>query len=149
MAQPILVGTDGSPAAQGALSWAAQNADDSTVMAAHVLTYSAEFSKDLSPTGLTTWRQRLQDRLEQEWVQPLKTAGATYRSVLVEDDSVAAGLLRLAADNEVSLIVLGAHGHDNLSDRLLGSVTYKVSHRAERPVVIVPADWVAGERQTR
>ena len=140
----ILVGVDGSPAGQQALKWAARYArnNDVTVLAAHVLTYSSEFRRDLPPTGLTTWRTKVRERLEQEWVQPARDAGVPFRTVLVEANSVDGGLLNLAVEHDAALVVLGAHGQGNLKDRLLGGVTYKVSHRADRPIVIVPADWV-------
>ena len=59
--------------------------------------------------------------------------------MLVEADSVDAGLVQLAADHDPALIVLGARSHGDLKDRMFGGVTYKVSHRASRPVVIVPS----------
>jgi nucleotide-binding universal stress UspA family protein len=116
MAETILVGVDGSPAAQRALAWAARHAVDNhlTVVAVHVLTYSTEFRHDLPPTGLTTWRKTLRDQLEHTWVQPLGEAGVAYRSALVEDDTVDAGLRRAATENDVTLIVLGTHGHTYL-----------------------------------
>jgi nucleotide-binding universal stress UspA family protein len=139
----ILVGVDGSPAAQRALAWAAQYAADThqSVLATHVLTYSAEFFRDLPPTGLTAWRTNVRERLEQDWVQPLSDKGVPFRAVVLEADSVDGGLLQAAAENNTTMVVLGAHGHADLKDRLLGGVTYKVSHHADRPVVIVPADW--------
>jgi nucleotide-binding universal stress UspA family protein len=79
--------------------------------------------------------------LEHEWVQPARDAGVPFRTVLVEADSVDGGLLDLAVEHDATLVVLGAHGQGDLKDRLLGGVTYKLSHRADRPVVIVPADW--------
>lgn len=144
VASSILVGVDGSPASQRAAAWAAQYArsNEVTVLATHVLTYSAEFLRDLPLTGLTTWRTNVRDRLEQEWVRPLRDTGVKFRTQLLEADSATRGLLKVAAENDAALIVLGAHGHGDLKDRLLGGVTYKVSHRADRPVVIVPADWI-------
>ncbi|MDQ6852079.1 MAG: universal stress protein [Actinomycetota bacterium] len=143
MEQPILVGVDGSPAAQRALAWAVHYAhnSNSAVVAAHVLTFSTEFVRDLPPTGMSAWRLKLRDRLDTQWAKPLKDAAVPFRTVLVEADTVDGGLLRVADDHDAAMVVLGAHGHGNLKDRLLGGVTYKVSHRADRPVVIVPADW--------
>ena len=37
-----------------------------------------------------------------------------------------------------NLIVVGAQGHGSFTDRVLGSVTYRLAHHADRPVVIVP-----------
>jgi nucleotide-binding universal stress UspA family protein len=141
MPQPVLVGVDGSPAARAALSWAMQTASDveATVVAVHVLTYSAELAHDLPPAGLTSWRRKLRGRLEQDWVPPREEREVPVRTELREADSVSAGLLDVAAEQDASMIVLGVHGHGDLKDRLLGGTTYKVSHLADRPVVIVPA----------
>lgn len=140
--QTILVGVDGSPAAQRALEWAAHQAHDGDeVVVVHVLTYSREFWRDLPPTGLTAWRDKLRDTLEREWMAPLDASGTKHEAILVEDDSIDAALLRVADERHAAAIVLGKHGHGALTDRLLGSVTYKVAHRSSLPVVIIPADW--------
>ncbi len=140
----VLVGVDGSPAARHALQWAAEQVGaDGVVVAVHVLTPSLEFWRDLPPTGLTSWREKLSGRLEHEWMEPLQVAGTKHEAMLVEDESVDGALLRIAEERRVDMIVLGKHAHSDLSDRLLGSVTYKVAHRSSRPVMIIPAEWSA------
>jgi nucleotide-binding universal stress UspA family protein len=138
---PILVGVDGSVAAGRAAAWAARYAErtSSQVVAAHVLTVDDEFLRDMPPSGLVNWRQRVHRHLDGDWTAPLRALSP--RCVLEEANTVEDGLLHLAEANDVELIVLGAHGHGRFAERLLGAVTYKVSHRAHRPVVIVPADW--------
>jgi nucleotide-binding universal stress UspA family protein len=44
----------------------------------------------------------------------------------------------VAEQEEAGLIVVGAHGHGSLMDRLLGSVTFKLAHNGSRPLVVVP-----------
>lgn len=141
----ILVGVDGSPGAVRALTWAIARARESgaSLLVVHVLTYSKEFRRDLTLDTVTTWRKSLDTRLRDEWARQATDAGVPTRCELVEDDSASAGLLRATERPEVDLIVLGAHGHGNLADRLLGATTYKVSHAAQVPVVIVPAGWNA------
>jgi nucleotide-binding universal stress UspA family protein len=148
MTESILVGVDESPGSQRALRWAAEQAhrNDLEVDAVHVLTPSTEFARDLSIAGLTTWRRKLRRCLQHEWVQSLQDAGVTYRTELVEDDTVEAGLLAAAARDHALLIVLGAHGNGEFKDRVLGSVIQRVAHRSERPVVIVPACWRPTDR---
>jgi nucleotide-binding universal stress UspA family protein len=137
----ILVGVDGSVAAGRAAAWAARYAErtSSEVVAVHVLTVDDEFFRDMPPSGLVSWEGRMREQLEGEWTEPLRDV--SLRCVLEEANTVEDGLLHLADTNDVELIVLGAHGHGRFTERLLGAVTYKVSHRAHRPVVIVPADW--------
>lgn len=139
----ILVGVDGSPGAERALAWAAAQAAETgmSILAVHVLTYSTEFRRDLSLETITTWRRELGAQLRDQWTAAARDAGARIDTELLEDDTAAAGLLKAADRAEVDLVVLGAKGHGNLADRLLGATTYKVSHAARTPVVIVPVDW--------
>jgi len=139
----IIVGVDGSPAAGRALTWAAGRGCETgaELVAVHVLTYSRELAGDLPPTGLTNWRRTLGHNLNGPWIEPARAAGAKVRTALVEDEAPVTGLLAVAAQEHADLIVLGAHGHGNLADRILGSTTYRVAHRAAVPVVIIPPDW--------
>ncbi|HEV7535235.1 MAG TPA: universal stress protein, partial [Acidimicrobiia bacterium] len=47
------------------------------------------------------------------------------------------------------LIVVGAHGHGGFGDRVLGGVSYKLSHRARQPVVIIPPEVEHRSRRNR
>jgi len=146
-ANRLLVGVDGSDGGRRAVEWAARHALvlEAEVVAAHVITYSKELVRDLPPTGLTNWRRELAAAMRDDWTKILSASGVSYRCVVKEDDTVERGLLALADAEDVELIVLGAHGHGDLAGRLLGAVTYKVSHAARRPVVIVPVDWHEAE----
>ena len=81
----------------------------------------------------------LRAHFEQHWGHPLRDAGVPSRSYGVEE-SAAHALVRLAEREHADLLVLGAHGHGSFTDRLLGSVSYTVSHAAPCPVVIIPAE---------
>jgi nucleotide-binding universal stress UspA family protein len=142
MTRSIVVGVDQTPATPSAVSWAADYARDNhaDVHVVHVLTYSAEFNRDLSIANFTTWRRQLRRQLEQEWVEPLRAAGVRFRTDLVQADTVEDGLVDVAAKDSASLIVLGAHDHSQIRDRLLGNVVHKVTHKARCPVVVVPVD---------
>ena len=131
----ILVGTDNSTAAQRALTWAAARSRETgaQLVAAHVLTYTHEFATDLSPATMTTWRRDLERDLAGPWTDAARAIGATVRTLVVEDETTAAGILNTAHREHADLVVLGAHGRGNLADRLLGATTYTVTHRATRP----------------
>ena len=142
----VVVGVDGSPTSQKALRWAvSQMGPSGELLAVHVITYSHGFAADLPPTGMTNWRRAVAADLEGSWTAPARVADANLRTLLVEADSAAAGLLDTAASEDAALIVLGAHGHGNLADRLLGSTTYRVTHRAKTPVVVVPSTGPASQ----
>jgi nucleotide-binding universal stress UspA family protein len=146
----IVIGVDGSPGGARALRWATRSSCGAAarLVLVHVITYSVEFVNDLPPTGLTNWRRQLRHRLDSEWALPAVQAGLPVETVLHEDQSVDMGLLKIADDVDADLIVLGAHGHGDVKDRLLGAVTYRVSHQAKRPVVIVPVGW-RGDQDAR
>jgi len=46
-------------------------------------------------------------------------------------------ILRIAEDEDVSLIVLGSHGKSNIREMLLGSVSEKVVRGSKRPVLVI------------
>ncbi len=141
--QVILVGTDGSESALRAMDWAARlaRASDASVRAVHILTYDRELARDLSMDTMTTWRRDLGRELKTTWVAPLLQHGVPHRSVLVEDESPALGLIHTADREQSDLIVVGAKGHSSFASRVLGSTSYTLTHQARRPIVVVPSTW--------
>ena len=139
----IVVGLDESRAAAKAMQWATARASEtgSSIVAVHVLTYSKEFAGDLSVRTLTTWRRNLERDLRGPWTAVARDAGVAVEAVMVEADTPDEGLLRTARERQAGLIVLGVHGRGTFTDRLLGATTYKVAHRADSPVVIIPPNW--------
>ena len=141
----LMVGVDGSDGSRRALEWAAglAKATAAEVLAVHVLTYSREFIHDVMPETMRTWRRELEDDLRTRWVEPLIAGGVEHRAVVVEGDSPAAALLDLADGEHADVLIVGAKGHGGFADRVLGGVSYRVTHRAHQPVVVVPPDWSA------
>lgn len=146
----LLVGVDGSDGSRRALEWAAglSKATGAKVLAVHVLTYSREFIRDATPDTMRTWRRELEDDLRTRWVQPLLAAGVEHRALVAEGESPAEALLDLANDEHVDVVIVGAKGHGGFADRVLGGVSYRVTHRAHQPVVVVPPDWSVTEGPT-
>jgi nucleotide-binding universal stress UspA family protein len=143
----ILVGVDGSIGSQRALGWATARAveNGAAVLAVHVLTYSRELLRDLPPTGITRWRHDLEAQLHGPWTDAARAAGIDLRSLLLEDDTPAGGIIAVADREQVDLIVVGAHGEGGIADRILGSTSYKLAHRAHQPVVVIPPRWTAAD----
>jgi nucleotide-binding universal stress UspA family protein len=144
-APTTIVGVDGSAGSRRAIEWATtrcrRNGD--VLFAVHVLTYDHELARDLSIAGLRTWRLELEHDLSGPWTAEVRQADVVVRTEIVEHDAPASGLLAAADDPEVSMIVLGANSHGGLADRLLAATSYKVTHRAAVPVVVVPPGWRA------
>jgi nucleotide-binding universal stress UspA family protein len=139
----LIAGVDGSDGSRRALQWAAQlaSATGSTVLAVHVLTYNAELARDVSLDTMRTWRRDLERDLRSRWTEPLTSHGIDTRSIVVESESVAQGLLEIADRERAALLIVGAKGRGGVAGRVLGGVTYRVTHRARQPVVVVPPDW--------
>ena len=138
----ILLGSDGSPAALRAATWTASRAAElgAEVVVVHALDPDTQFWRDITPDTMTNWRSQLRRDLESEWCAPLRDAGVRFRTCLVEGPP-APTLVRAAEDEDADLIVLGLHSGGAFADRLLGNVASKVTHRATRPVVVVPPEW--------
>jgi nucleotide-binding universal stress UspA family protein len=149
MMKRIVVGVDGSEGAALALRWAMGLADEegAEIIAVYALGPMEDLARGASAAvwvglGLPhegTWRKELRRELEQDWCAPLRAAGLPFR-VHLEGGSASAGLMAVADREDADLIVVGAHGHGSFEDRVLGSVSYKLSHRAHQPVVIVPPE---------
>jgi nucleotide-binding universal stress UspA family protein len=139
MIHTIVVGADGSPGSQRAVSWAGERAQElgAEVVAVLAVRPLGEFVMELPPMPGHVMTH-LREALERTWCKPLRDLGVKYRTVVVEDDP-AHGLLDVVDREHADLLVLGAQGHGGVVHRALGSVTYKTTHHAECPVVIVPA----------
>ncbi len=139
----IVVGVDGSDGAARALQWAAALAGraGASVLAVHVLTYNHALLRDLTPDTMHTWRRSLEHELKGRWIKPLSTTGVAHRTMLVDADSPADGLMEVGEREHADLLVVGSRGHGTITGRVLGSTSYRLTHQARRPVVVVPADW--------
>jgi nucleotide-binding universal stress UspA family protein len=146
----IVVGIDGSKGALRALRWAMGLAKEegAEIVAVYAVgpveglgwgaanAVSAGLGMSQSTSG--SWRDEVRRELEQDWCAPLRAAGVPFRAYF-EEASASAALMAIADREDADLIVVGAHGHGGFEDRVLGSVSNKISHRAHQPVVIVPS----------
>jgi nucleotide-binding universal stress UspA family protein len=139
MIQTIVVGVDGTEGGRRALEWTAARARElhADVIAVFAMPPASEFVMSIPPLPADAVHD-LRGHFEHEWCRPLRDADVPYRSYVVEE-SAAHALVRFAEREGADLVVLGAHGHGGIADRLLGSVSYAVSHAAPCPVVIIPA----------
>ncbi len=139
--RPIVVGVDGSPAAQAALRWAVDEAGlrDCRVEAVSAWhmdygmamgSMAAEIALHLSPEDRRAAQQAVLDGAVEEFTD------VEILRVLVEGDPRTA-LVRASQDAE--LLVVGSRGHGPIVEAIIGSVGSYCVHHAPCPVVVVRA----------
>lgn len=133
----ILVATDGSQNAENAVRHAAEiarMAEAEEVLILHVCTAC---TADLDPD-----EQNLEtaNRIVGDAGRPMTESGLSVRT-LVETgyppESVGNAIIDTSRDNDIELIVLGSRGLTEFKGMMLGSVSSKVVHGADCPVLVV------------
>jgi len=135
MEKIVVVGIDGSAAAQRALDFACDEAErrGAELHVVHAWSYPYR--------GRRTDKAEPRELMEQDASQTLQDAvdhvasrGVTVVAHLEEGPPVAA-LIDAATD--AALLVVGSHGHGSVIGSLLGSTSQAVAHRANCPVALV------------
>ena len=143
----VVVGIDGSDAALPAAAWAAAEARARrcrlvALHAWHVPAF-AYSSPGYVPVE-SDWVAAEANQLVEDAVA--KVAGPDYEvETRIAEGAAADQLVRVAAEPQVGMVVVGRRGHGPVASMLLGSVSHSVSHRSPKPVVIVPT---AGPTET-
>lgn len=140
---PILLATDGSPAAEAATDEALRlaHALDAPVLAVAVVHVSvpgyagfygyAEIVADLHRAE----KQHVADILAR--VEELASAAGVPCETAAGDGPVAAQICRMAREHSARFIVIGSHGWGGLNRLVHGSVSTDVLHQASCPVLVV------------
>ncbi len=138
----MLVAIDGSDLSMRAANEAADLA--SRLEAAVTLVYvveppgpAADLPSERTLRALLDALRRTGDRHLHEARARCAERGVLAETVLKEGDP-AAEILRTARERGVDLIVCGSHGRGFVGRMLLGSVSGKLVHRAQVPVLVVP-----------
>jgi len=73
-------------------------------------------------------------------VRGLKDRGLNARGEIVHvlEGRMAGGIVEAAASVDADAIIMGTRGRSDLGGLFLGSVTHRVLHLAEKPVIVVP-----------
>ncbi|ELZ23200.1 universal stress protein 1 [Halosimplex carlsbadense 2-9-1] len=140
MYDDILFPTDGSDAAESALTVAiaAADADDATL---HVL-----YVADTNQPSLANVRGQVTDVLEGEGRDIVEEAAARARNAGVEtvDEVVQGGPSRTICDyvdeRGIDLVVMGTRGNRDIERIILGSATERVVRNSAAPVLVVPPE---------
>jgi nucleotide-binding universal stress UspA family protein len=154
---PVVIGFDGTPAAERALRESAALLPGRPALVVVVVETGHAFDLATVPAtplgpaaGLLDVRTAIDlEQAMRESAQRMAGWGATLareagmdaEGLAVADDiTVADTLLRLVAERDASAVVVGAHRHGRLSELLLGSTSRSVIERAPCPVVVVRGD---------
>lgn len=142
MFEKILYATDFSEEARKALDYVKRlkDAGGREVTLLHVIDRRglddlAKFSKKDVPQVLIDLEKKVTGEmlpLERE----LKDLGYTVRK-RIEKGGPCNEILRVADEEEVSVIVVGSHGKSNIDQMLLGTVSYKLVKRVKKPILVV------------
>lgn len=137
--RPVVVGVDGSAAAQAALRWAVEDARRrgcrvDAISAWHsdrgmvIGPMPAEVGMRLSPENLRAEQQSMLDQAVEEF------DGVEIRRILFEGDPRTA---LAEASTSAELLVVGNRGHGPIIEAILGSVSSHCVHHASCPVVVI------------
>lgn len=134
----IVVGCDGSPAADLALGWAVAEAERTGERLTILHCVEVAASSHLTAANVLGWAPEGPEHVEPGERRALDAAldtlgaRATYRTVV---GSAAAQLV--VASRAASLVVVGSRGRGALSTALLGSTSYAVAAHAHCPVAVI------------
>ena len=153
---PIVIGFDGSPASEHAVHEAAGLLGTRPALVVVVWEAGTGFEMqempgaDLAPAPIDFRAAKEIDDAMAEGAQKQAQHGAQLASnvgfeaeglAVADEASVAETLVRVAEERDAQAIVVGAHGHSGLTERILGSTSEAVIRHAGRPVVVVrPAE---------
>jgi nucleotide-binding universal stress UspA family protein len=151
---PIVIGFDGSPASEHAVREAAALLGSRPALVVVVWEAGAAYEMmdlpavaGLPPAPLDLRAAVEVDQAMQERAQQLaqhgaalaRQAGFEAEGLAVADEvTVAETLVRLARERDAQAVVVGAHGHGVLTERLIGTTSQSVVRHAACPVVVVP-----------
>ena len=140
MTKKILVPVDGSDQARKAIDFAANLAkqNDATIHLLHV------YKLPIIPEGMGEYvisdrieLQALGDQIISVAQDEVRKKGGQHIEATVMEGDPAERIIAYAKDHDVDMIVMGNRGLGSFKGLFLGSVSNKVSHRADRTCVIV------------
>ena len=134
----VIVGVDGSPHSDRALSWACRRAENcgDTVRAVCAWSLGGSGEDWMPQPGIPAEGQR---RAEQMLREAVEQARRDHPAVTVETAVIEGPPARVLVDlsADADLLVVGSRGHGGFTGLLLGSVSQQCVHHAHCPVTVV------------
>jgi nucleotide-binding universal stress UspA family protein len=137
MSEQIVVGVDGSQAAENALIWAA---DTASRRGAHlaIVHCGAGARAEATSAGSVDYHHQV---LREAVATAIEVSGTCNVSTVLRVEHPSQVLLELS--ETADMLVLGSRGVGAIAGNLLGSVAHRVASHGRCPVVIVPQNWRA------
>ena len=140
----VVFAYDGSEGARDAVRRAAATVSQRTALVVYIYPHAEEIAAGLDvpvtmPADAVQTLRRRADEIANKGAELARTSGLVAEGVAVEaKGGVADALLDLARERDAAAIVVGSRGHGGARSALLGSVSSKLIHDADRPIVVVP-----------
>jgi nucleotide-binding universal stress UspA family protein len=151
---PVVIGFDGSPAAEHALREAGGLLAPRQALVVVVWEAGTAFDMSTLPTAgvgiapvpvdvrtaaeIDKAQYEHAQRLAEHGTSLAKKAGFEAEGLAVADEiTVAETLVRVAEERDARALVVGAHGHSGFTERILGTTSQSVIRHAGRPVLVV------------
>lgn len=128
----VLVGTDGSPVATAAVSFAVELAGGTGARLV-VATAAGLLAAERAPLR----HDSIRADLDGPWIAPARGTGISVETVLRDGHPVQV-LLDVAEEVDADMLVVGSRGFGGFPQMLLGSTSTQLAQHSRRPVVIVP-----------
>ena len=134
----VIVGVDGSPHSDRALSWACRRAENCGDTVRAVCAWRlGDSGEDWSPQpGVKLEGQRYAEQILREAVERVRSdhPAAKVETTVVEGHP---GQVLVDMSADADLLVVGSRGRGGVSGLLLGSVSRQCTHHAHCPVTVV------------
>jgi nucleotide-binding universal stress UspA family protein len=140
----VVIAYDGSEGARDAVRRAAETVSQRTALVVYAYPRAEEMSAGLGvpvtmPTSAVETVRRRAAEIADKGAELARTSGFSAEAVTVEaKGGVADALLALARERDAAAIVVGSRGLGGATSALLGSVSSKLIHDGDRPIVVVP-----------
>jgi nucleotide-binding universal stress UspA family protein len=139
-----VIGYDGSEGARDAVRRAPETVSQRTALVVYAYPDPEEMAAALGvpvtmPTGAVQTLRHHADEIANKGAELARTSGFVAEGLAVEAKGGAAeALLGLARERDAAAIVVGSRGLGGVTSALLGSVSSKLIHDADRPIVVIP-----------
>jgi len=142
MFKHILLATDGSPSSEHAAQMAiglsrSHGAQLTVVFVADPFPYMG--IGEMNPLGYQAYTAAAQEVSARAFTHVAELAGEAgvgMQARLVENVQAHKGVLQVAQDEAVDLIVVGSHGRSGIERLVMGGVAHKIVAQSTRPVLV-------------